>query len=291
MTAELYVQREQPTRRPTALPVYEEGIPWQMRNEFRWANWRYEWDGHRWAKMPYHPGGFRAKSNNHATWCSFGEALGAYFANHFDGIHFALGDGWAGIDVDNYQANLHAAWPILDALAGYRETSPSGTGIKIIGHSPRIGGEIKFDPQALKPPAFTIWEGLRFFAITGQDSSGDPTDDISAFIDARFPAHIPPSTTREGYRDAATTSDDDLLLQMVGSDKVGDAILALWRGDLSAYGDDHSRADMALCCYLAWWTNYDAERIDRLFRQSGLMRAHWNDSASYRRATLAKAVR
>jgi len=67
-------------------------------------------------------------------------------------------------------------------------------------------------------------------------------------------------------------------------------ILALWQGDTSAYGGDHSRADQALVTHLAWWTNYDAERIDRLFRQSGLYRPKWNH-ASYRRATIGKALR
>ena len=65
--------------------------------------------------------------------------------------------------------------------------------------------------------------------------------------------------------------------------------MELWRGDTSRFGGDHSRADQALCCHLAFWTNYDAERIDRLFRQSALMRPKW-DSASYRRATLSKAL-
>jgi primase-polymerase (primpol)-like protein len=84
-------------------------------------------------------------------------------------------------------------------------------------------------------------------------------------------------------------SDDDLLCQMIGGDTNGDAILALWRGETDAYGGDHSRADLAFCCYLAWWTNYDADRIDRMFRQSGLMRPKW-DRAIYRRATLKKAL-
>jgi primase-polymerase (primpol)-like protein len=78
---------------------------------------------------------------------------------------------------------------------------------------------------------------------------------------------------------------------MIGNDTNGDDVLALWRGDTSAYGHDHSRADMALLCHLAFWTNYNAERVDRLFRQSGLMRPHWEKSASYRRASLGKALR
>ncbi|MEO8681637.1 MAG: hypothetical protein ABI665_21505 [Vicinamibacterales bacterium] len=271
------------TPRPTSLSVRVEGIPEMLRAERRWANWRFEWRDPRWTKMQYRPSGYGAKSNDHTTWCSFADALAAYQRGGFDGVSFALGDGWAGIDFDDCPVNL----PLLRLVAGYRETSPSGTGIKVVGRSPRIGGEMKFGQSA---PACTTWVSGRFFTITGQGSSGDPRDDISVFINARFPAPVAQSGTREGYRDAAFTSDDDLLLQMIGTDEVGDKILALWRGDTSAYGDDHSRADQALCCHLAFWTNYDCERIDRLFRQSGLMRPKW-DTDSYRRATLSKVLR
>jgi primase-polymerase (primpol)-like protein len=127
--------------------------------------------------------------------------------------------------------------------------------------------------------------------VTGQHGVGDPTQDITPFIAEHFPEATPsPSQTREGYRDAALLSDDDLLLQMVGSYEVGDQILALWRGNTGAYGGDHSRADLALCRHLAFWTNYDRDRVDRLFRLSGLMRPHWN-AHSYRQATLGKALR
>jgi primase-polymerase (primpol)-like protein len=74
---------------------------------------------------------------------------------------------------------------------------------------------------------------------------------------------------------------------VVGADN-GDKFLALWRGDTSIHGGDHSRADQALVSMLAFWTNYDAARVDRLFRQSGLMRDKWH-ADSYRRATLRKA--
>ena len=279
------------TPRPTPLSVLVDGIPDVLTAECRWANWRYESRDERWAKMQYRPSGAPAKSNDPATWTTFTEAFAAYQAARFDGVSFALGDGWGGIDVDNCLSRPHVGLPLLRLVDGYRETSPSGKGMKIIGRSPRVGGEMKYDLTSLQV-ACTTWTRPRFFTITGQASSGDPTADISTFIDARFPAPIVPAIARDGYADAATKSDDDLLLWMIGTDAggVGDKILALWRGDLSAHGGDHSRADQALCCHLAFWTNYDAERMDRLFRQSGLMRSKWNTD-SYRRATLGKALR
>jgi primase-polymerase (primpol)-like protein len=262
--------------RPLALTVNAASIPDALKRERRWVVWR----------------GVLAKSDDPLTWCAFEEALAAYHTCRFDGVGFVLGDGWAGVDFDHVNCHVIAAAPLVDRLPCYREMSPGGNGLKAIGRADRVGGEIKFDLHASKPPTFTTWMGARFFTITGQDASGDPLADLSAFLDAWFaaPAPLHLSSTREGYALAAEASDDDLLIAMIANDINGDQILALWRGETSAYGGDHSRADQALVSHLAFWTNYDAERVDRLFRQSGLYRDKW-DHASYRRATLGKACR
>lgn len=56
----------------------------------------------------------------------------------------------------------------------------------------------------------------------------------------------------------------------------GDRFARLWAGDTSEIGCDHSRADLALCRRLSFWCKGDLERVDRLFRQSGLMRDKWD---------------
>ncbi len=53
---------------------------------------------------------------------------------------------------------------------------------------------------------------------------------------------------------------------------------------------------MALCCLLAFWTGGDAQRVDRLFRQSGLMRDKWDevhyaDGRTYGEVTVQRALR
>ena len=68
---------------------------------------------------------------------------------------------------------------------------------------------------------------------------------------------------------------------------------ALCGGDTSGYGGDESRADLALCSYLAFWTNNDTARMDALFRQSGLMRRKWDEkrgAQTYGQMTIAKAL-
>jgi putative DNA primase/helicase len=241
--------------------------------------------GDRWTKLPFQVSGRCAKSNDPSTWTTFERALAAYRGGGFDGLEFMLGDGWAGLDVDHCYGDLDDHQWFLDQLLGYVDRSPSSKGCKVFGRSPRIGGQIDF---AVYPPARTTWSSPRPFTVTGH-GHGDPTVDITAFLNDWFPAKpTAPPSTREGYALADTFNDYDLAMQMFGADN-GDKALALWRGDLSAHGGDHSRADLALITILAFWTNYNLDRVDRMFQQSGLMRDKWN-TGSYRTATLGKVA-
>jgi len=52
---------------------------------------------------------------------------------------------------------------------------------------------------------------------------------------------------------------------------------------------------MALCALLAFWTGGDGQRIDRLFRQSGLMREKWDerhyaDGSTYGEVTIERVL-
>lgn len=66
-------------------------------------------------------------------------------------------------------------------------------------------------------------------------------------------------------------------------------------GDTSKHNGDHSASDMALCLKLAYWTVKDAERMDRLFRQSALMRNDkWDRNCTqgmtYGQVTISRAI-
>ncbi len=271
-----------------------DSIPTALTAEPRWLVWRYELRDGTWTKVPYvaTDPSRHAKSDNPATWRTFVDALSAYEDGKSDGIGFVLGDGWAGVDCDHcifgpkydYSDDARA---LFKQLSCYCEVSPSGTGFKAIGRSARVGGQIDF---VKTPPVFTTWSGARFFTITGHAGyKADPTADITAFIDAWFPAPTEiVGSPRAGYTGATDLDDEHLLAQMLGGlDPHADKRLALWQGDTAGY-PSHSEADQALVNHLAWFTNYDAARVDRLFRLSKLYRAKW-ERASYRRATIAKA--
>jgi primase-polymerase (primpol)-like protein len=285
--------------RPTPLAVRVDEIPNALKADRRWVAWRYELRDGRWAKILCATSGHHAKANDPATWTTFADVIAVH--QNFDGVGFCFGDGWSGVDLDHCRDkgnDIEAALGSLQRLrqsGAYVEVSPSATGYKAIGHAARIGGQIDFNADR---PAFTTWQGARFFTITGH-GSGDPTADISEIIDNWFPVGtsvVPlarPSFIRDGdvrgTENIERLSDDDVVRRILDSPQA-DKFVRLVRGDLSDYGNDHSRADQAFVCILAYWCQGDSDQIDRLFRQSGLMRAKWN-TASYRRATLAKAGR
>lgn len=81
--------------------------------------------------------------------------------------------------------------------------------------------------------------------------------------------------------------DDNTILDKMREKDAGAS--ALWDGDMTAYNDDHSNADLALCSKLAFWFGRDPLRIDRVFRGSALFRPKWLRD-DYRSRTIDKAI-
>ncbi|MGH2959037.1 MAG: AAA family ATPase, partial [Solirubrobacterales bacterium] len=69
---------------------------------------------------------------------------------------------------------------------------------------------------------------------------------------------------------------DGRVLELLFAGNFADDIKALWNGDLSEYGGDHSKCDYHLVRHITFYTQ-DFEQIDRLFRESELMRDKWDE--------------
>ena len=88
---------------------------------------------------------------------------------------------------------------------------------------------------------------------------------------------------------------DTVLGKMFGSQH-GAEYRELFDGKSDKYGKDDSKADEALCCHLAYWSDGDSSLIDACFRQSGLMRPKWDvahrssDKATYGQMTIEGAL-
>jgi primase-polymerase (primpol)-like protein len=157
-----------------------------------------------------------------------------------------------------------------------------------------------------------MYETARFFTVTGTRIGSthriEPRQDELAAVHREYlsqderahPAKSGPSSEQAETQGATAAAGanrslpDDALLQKAREAKNGDKFSRLWDGDTSGY-DSHSEADMALCSMLAFWTGGDARRVDRLFRDSELLRPKWDeqhfaDGSTYGEKTIRRAI-
>jgi hypothetical protein len=269
------------TSRPAALPVNPGNIPAKLKAIPQWVVWRYEWSDEKdkWDKPPMCVRtGKRASSTDPKTWCNFDTALAAYRKGGWDGIGIVLtaGLGIVGIDLDKCRDRRTKAiepWAreIIDKAGSYTEISPSGTGIRIIAQAAKPEGRCR-------KGKVEMYATGRYLTITGQHLDGSPRSVVARpktikrlhaeLFPPPEPAAAPgPAPSNEGHL------DDDALIEKAKAAKNGDKFARLWAGDASGY-PSHSEAVLALCGLLAFWTGGNHERIDRLFRRSGLF-ANW----------------
>jgi putative DNA primase/helicase len=294
-----------------------ERIPHELRELRQWVLWRWKSRNGQRTKAPFHIvartatdrhgqtitrcGAKEASSTDRETWMTYAEAVYIFEITRnspepFDGIGIVLTDGLVGLDLDKcYDATTgtlaHWAREIVSEFAGttYAEVSPSGTGIKIVGHGRKPGTRCRTN----RLPGFEVYDSGRFFTLTGAAWPGSPSviGDCQERLTKLYHRVFPPEPARATPAAPLRSLElpDDEIIQRIRASRQAAKFEALWQGSCASYSGDHSAADLALCSLLAYWCGGDATAIDRLFRQSGLMRPKW-DRADYRDGTIAKAV-
>jgi primase-polymerase (primpol)-like protein len=271
--------------------IQADTIPDAMRQERRWVVWRLVQRHGKRTKVPYQAAApsVEAKSTDPKTWGDFDHALTTHLLGKAEGIGFVLGAGWVGFDQDHTLDLVH-----LRVLNTYTEWSPSGRGAHAIARGTKPGGRCRtgqFEPYG---------DG-RYFTVTGHHIDGFPTTveertpEIAALYAHLFgdDDHEPVQADAEPPIAVGSVDDDELLIQMAGADN-GDKFLRLWRGQWAGMYPSQSEADSALACMFAFWTGGDAERMDRLFRRSALIRAKWDarrGDRTYGARVIANALR
>jgi putative DNA primase/helicase len=273
-------------------------VPGELRGLPQWVLWRYEQrDGKR-TKVPYDPDTLeRADTTDPDTWGTYRKATRTLHARRerFDGIGFVFADTdpYVGIDFDGVldpENGAMAGWVVawLERLGGYVEVSPSGAGVHAIvrGEAPNRNN---------RKAGVEAYGRARFFTVTGEALavSGEGLPERQSVIDelARQFFTNPTSSSRNGsHRSRNPIPEDDAeLLRRARRSRRGAEFKRLHdSGDISEY-PSQSEADFALCKTLAFWTAWDAERIDRLFRASALYRPKW-DRGDYAERTIAAAI-
>lgn len=294
--------------RPDPLPVNPDHIPDALKALNQWVVWAYRWKETHWTKPPLQANGQPAKTNDPTTWTSFERALDAYQTGRFDGVGIAFSDsdGLTGLDLDHV---FNLATGELDPLASevltqfptYTERSPGGDGLRIFCFGkPKRSGKCSGKRKWLEVYSHP---SNRYLTVTGHQWSGSSTE-VTGHQPALDRLHSrymvkTESTEKKAQRSSSVDSiplDDAALIEKAGKARNGALFAGLWSGDTSGQGGDASSADMALMNILAFWTDRDAARMDRLFRQSGLMRAKWDEihdpagNRTYGQMTVDKAI-
>lgn len=260
----------------------------ELQSYRQWVVWGYENREGKRTKVPHSPAnGGPASSTDPDTWGTYAQAAAG--ARHFDGIGFVLTatDPFVGVDMDdclNEDGHLTDwAAQIVRDLDSYTEVTPSGRGIRIFCKG-------VLPPGRRKRPGRELYADGRFLTVTGRHWPASPEtigqrSAALAVVHARwFPPPEPRPPGRNGTGPAPALTDDQILRKARAA-KNGPKFSALFdSGDISAYGDDESSADLALCSLLGFYTQ-DRSQLDRLFRQSQLYRPKW-ERTDYRERTL-----
>lgn len=267
--------------------VVADAIPAELRERRQWVVWRSEERDGKPTKVPYRgDGNGRASSTDPTTWTTFERALAV--ADNFDGVGFVFtpDDPYFGVDLDEELSDADRG-AIAVALNTYTEFSVSGTGMHVIGRGQLGNGR--------HPKGLGVFDRGRYFVMTGQHVAGTPTtiEDRQAELELVLARFLPPPPAQAGGRDTSRATpidiDDRELLEIAAHADDGGTFVRLWAGDASEYDEDDSRADYHLCKALAFYTGCDPDRIDRLFRASGLMRQKWLRD-DYRERTIRAAI-
>ena len=261
------------------------GIPEELRDYDQWIVWKFETrEGQeKPTKVPYVPSlgnATRASHSNPDTWGSFTEARAVYLkSDQYDGIGFVFSadDPFCGVDFDNVvdpdsTTILPEAEDMVVALSSYTERSPSGTGLHAIlaGVKPERGFRTGF---------VEMYDRDRYFTITGVDLGPGyrwPIEDRQTELETLHGSLFPPEPERKPVERTDLEMRDQQVLDLIEQATNADKFRALYHhGDLSSYAQDESRADLALCAMIAFYTQ-DPAQVDALYRGSALMRPKWD---------------
>lgn len=258
----------------------------------------------RFTKVPYQINGQHASSVDPTHWVTYEEAAKA--AHNFSGIGFTISKHHPLLCIDldhvlNEDGELiREDYAILvDAADTYIEKSPSGDGLHIIFQL-----EEHFSLSANKKvnddgTAFECYTEGRYFTFTGTPYgeakpvrviTTDVADELLRMVGYPWGKGEEPKEKIDATTIQLELTDQVVLEKMFKS-KGGNDIQKLYNGDISKHNDDASAADAALCQHLAFWTQKNADQMERIWLSSPLGdREKTQKRKDYRDRTIGNAV-
>lgn len=294
-------------------PVYEffsENIPAELKNRPQWVGWRFEKRKGKWTKPPINiHTGCGAKSNDPATWSTFGEAVAYWQANkgRIDGVGYVLteDDPYCLIDFDEVVTDRiidPQVRKIVDTFNTYTEKSVSGDGLHLICQATKPGDKCRAKVSDTVDVEF--YSEKRYFTVTGNALKGMKTiqpcgNEVSVFYRKYFEEKKKEgetiATEGEGKREgSAPGPPSSVAIIHLTEPQILEAIEqqapGLYGGDTGRY-PSASEADAALAQYILYWTGGDSARTAGLMKKSGLYRDKWDSkrkASNYLEVTIAQ---
>lgn len=293
-------------------------IPEELKSLPQWVGFlRTSEKNGRMSKKPVNPHTlYGASSTNSETWGSFEDALSSIGkpckvgmdSGKVEGIGFVFAPPYCGIDLDHVidpdtGEIQQDALDVVETVDSYTEISPSGTGLHII-----YKGAIHPDWKKKQGGAFgentdlEMYQTGRYFTVTGNIfgnyTAVNERDSMAQLIQNTYMKQEPKaqSSKPKVNKTVVTKSDNDIIETAMNS-KSGMLFSELYSGNWQGKYASQSEADMAFCSMLAFWFGRDVNRMDAVFRRSGLMREKWDrpwdcsqSGSTYGKITLQKAV-
>lgn len=245
-----------------------------------------------------------------------------------EGIGFVFAPPYCGIDLDhvideNGEVNRFAL-DIVNNMKSYTEKSPSGTGLHIIYKGSVHPEWKKKQVNALgENTDLEMYQTGRYFTVTGNVWGGYreiiECDAVAECVQIAYMSKSSElrakSSEQKNFTEGGGTAQDvtrgvlpqspalpqserkplndsDILAAAMNS-KNGMLFSDLYAGKWQGRYGSQSEADMAFCAMLAFWFQRDFNRMDAVFRKSGLMRDKWDreqSGSTYGALTLQKAI-
>lgn len=251
-------------------------------------------------KRPYSPAGGLASCNDPSTWGDFKTCADKVINGKWAGIGFQLSNSpFTVIDLDHCVYENGDLTETAERLTHsfkntYIEYSPSGKGL----HIWCIGAV----PTAVKTKEVEIYSQGRYITLTWQAYNSSPITDCQDKLSSLYQSLKPAQNSKnfcsvacdeqgqnKNNTDLAKQADE--IINKIRSSRQDFLFASLFdEGDLARYGNDHSRADLALLQMLAFWTGNDPQLMEFIFTQSALCRDKWLKRADYRNRSINQAI-
>ena len=169
----------------------------------------------------------------------------------------------------------------------YIEYSMSGKGLHILGYGNFV------EPYKKRKDVIEMYDKARFMSLTGVKTP-DSTDSLENLEEDVRKANKLYIGDVEPVKEKVIRGDlfetDAELIEKIRKSKHGKKFSELF--DYGGVSGDDSVDDFNLCLNLAFWTRCNESAMDRIFRQSALMRRKWDrpqTGGTYGSVTIANA--